>query len=325
MKATKIIAATLLLFSGIGAHAQEVENEPKGKAIVQIYTNFHSGFGVVNDDRGFELDRSYLGYEYTFGKGVSVKGVLDIGQSKDIDDYHHFAYIKNALVKWSIGRFTLQGGMIGTTQFNYQEKFWGYRYIYKSFQDQYKFGSSADLGISASYRIAKWIEADVIIANGEGYKLVQADNGLLYGVGTTIKPFKGMSIRLYASLNEGTKGEKDIVNYAMFAGYKHKYFSLGVEYNIMRNNRRIEGQNLYGFSMYASGSINSWFDLYARADGLMSGDDWNKEKDEVAIITGAQFKLGKYVKIAPNFRMSIPSAEGEENRYYAYISCCFGL
>ena len=325
MKATKIIAATLLLFSGIGAHAQEVENEPKGKAIVQIYTNFHSGFGVVNDDRGFELDRSYLGYEYTFGKGVSVKGVLDIGQSKDIDDYHHFAYIKNALVKWSIGRFTLQGGMIGTTQFNYQEKFWGYRYIYKSFQDQYKFGSSADLGISASYRIAKWIEADVIIANGEGYKLVQVDNGLLYGVGTTIKPFKGMSLRLYASLNEGTKGEKDIINYAMFAGYKHKYFSLGVEYNIMRNNRRIEGQNLYGFSMYASGSINSWFDLYARADGLMSGDDWNKEKDEVAIITGAQFKLGKYVKIAPNFRMSIPSAENQKNRYYAYISCCFGL
>ena len=325
MKATGFIAAALLLFTGIGAQAQEMENEPKGKAIVQIYTNFHSGFGVVNDDRGFELDRSYLGYEYTFGKGVSVKGVLDIGQSKDIDDYHHFAYIKNALVKWSIGRFTLQGGMIGTTQFNYQEKFWGYRYIYKSFQDQYKFGSSADLGISASYRIAKWIEADVIIANGEGYKLVQVDNGLLYGVGTTIKPFKGMSIRLYASLNEGTKGEKDIINYAMFAGYKHKYFSLGVEYNIMRNNRRIEGQNLYGFSMYASGSINSWFDLYARADGLMSGDDWNKEKDEVAIITGAQFKLGKYVKIAPNFRMNIPSAEGEENRYYAYISCCFGL
>ena len=325
MKATGFIAAALLLFTGIGAQAQEMENEPKGKAIVQIYTNFHSGFGVVNDDRGFELDRSYLGYEYTFGKGVSVKGVMDIGQSNSVEDYQHIAYIKNALIKWEIGRFTLTGGMIGTTQFNCQEKFWGYRYIYKSFQDQYKFGSSADLGISASYRIAKWIEADVIIANGEGYKLVQVDNGLLYGVGTTIKPFKGMSIRLYASLNEGTKGEKDIVNYAMFAGYKHKYFSLGVEYNIMRNNRRIEGQNLYGFSMYASGSINRWLDLYARADGLMSSDDWNKAKDDVAIIAGAQFKLGKYVKIAPNFRMSIPSADGEENRYYAYISCCFGL
>ncbi|MBO5865796.1 MAG: hypothetical protein J6Q73_07095 [Bacteroidaceae bacterium] len=325
MKATGFIAAALLLFTGIGAQAQEMENEPKGKAIVQIYTNFHSGFGVVNDNRGFELDRSYVGYEYSFGKGVSVKGVMDIGQSKNIDDYHHFAYIKNALVKWNTGRFTLQGGMIGMTQFNYQEKFWGYRYIYKSFQDQYKFGSSADLGISASWEIAKWIEADAVIANGEGYKLVQVDNGLLYGLGTTIKPFKGMSLRLYASLNEGVNGAKDIVNYAMFAGYKHQYFSLGVEYNIMRNNRRVAGQNLYGFSMYATGTINRWLDLYARADGLMSSDDWNKEKDDVAIIAGAQFKLGKYVKIAPNFRISIPSADDRENQYYGYISCCFGM
>ena len=323
MKRTGIIAAILLLFASMGSTAQTTE--PKGTAIVQIFTNFHSGFGVVNDDRGFELDRSYLGYEYSFGKGVSVKGVLDIGQSSSVNDYNHIAYIKNALVKWNIGNFTLQGGMIGMTQFNYQEMFWGYRYIYKSFQDQYQFGSSADLGISASWQIAPWIEADVVIANGEGYKLVQVNDGLLYGLGTTIKPFKGMSFRLYAGLNEGVKGEKDIVNYAMFAGYKHKYFSLGVEYNIMRNNRRIEGQNLYGFSMYASGTINSWLDLYARADGLMSSDDWNKKNDEVAIIAGAQFKLGKYVKIAPNFRMSIPSADNQQNRYYGYISCCFGM
>ena len=325
MKTTKIIAAALLLFSGIGAHAQETENEPKGKAIVQIYTNFHSGFGVVNDDRGFELDRSYLGYEYNFGKGVSVKGVLDIGQSKNIDDYHHFAYIKNALVKWNKGRFTLQGGMIGMTQFNYQEKFWGYRYIYKSFQDQYKFGSSADLGISASYNFAPWIEADVVIANGEGYKVVQVDDGLLYGLGTTIKPFKGMSLRLYAGLNEGVDDQKDIINYAMFAGYKHKYFSLGVEYNIMRNNRRVDGQHLYGFSMYASGTINSWLDLYARADGLMSSDDWNKANDDVAIIAGAQFKLGKYIKLAPNFRITSPKAAGADNKCYAYVNFYFGL
>lgn len=325
MKRTGIIAVALLLFSSIGGVAQTTGNAPQGEAIVQIFTNFHSGFGATNNDRGFALDRSYLGYEYSFGKGVSIKGVMDIGQSNDIDDYHHLAYIKNALVKWSIGRFTLQGGMIGTTLFSYQEKFWGYRYIYKSFQDQYKFGSSADLGISATCDIAKWLEADIIIANGEGYKLVQVEDGLLYGAGATIKPFKGISLRLYAGLNEGAGTAKEIVNYAMFAGYRNRYFSAAIEYNIMRNNRRVEGQNLYGFSMYASGNINHWLNLFARADGLMSSDDWNKENDEVAIIAGAQFKLGKYVKIAPNFRISIPSADGLPNRYYGYISCCFGL
>ena len=321
MKAIRFIVAAMLLATSIGSNAQA----PKGKAIVQIFTNFHSGFGVVNDDRGFALDRSYLGYEYAFKNGVSIKGVMDIGQSSSVDDYHHIAYIKNALVRWEHGRFMLTGGMIGTTQFNYQEKFWGYRYIYKSFQDQYKFGSSADLGISASWQIAKWIEADVIIANGEGYKQVQINDGLLYGIGTTIMPFKGMSFRLYAGINEGGDEAKNIINYAMFAGYKHKYFSLGVEYNIMRNNCRVEGQNLYGFSMYASGYINRWLDIYARADGLMSSDDWNKAKDEVAIIAGAQFKLGKYVKIAPNFRYHDVKMPEAKDKYYLYISCFFGF
>ena len=44
-----------------------------------------------------------------------------------------------------------------------------------------------------------------------------------------------------------------------------------------------------------------------------------------AAIVGAQFKLGKYVKIAPNFRMSMPKADGAKNDYSAYVSCYFGL
>jgi len=66
----------------------------KGKAIVQVFGNFHKGFGAENDNRGFELDRSYLGYEYKLGSGLSVKGVLDIGKSSDVSDYQRIAYIK---------------------------------------------------------------------------------------------------------------------------------------------------------------------------------------------------------------------------------------
>lgn len=40
----------------------------------------------------------------------------------------------------------------------------------KSFQDEYKFGSSADLGVSVAYKFNKVVSADVIVANGEGYK-----------------------------------------------------------------------------------------------------------------------------------------------------------
>ena len=322
-----VILAGLLACMGITAQAQDAKtDEPKGKAIVQVFGNFHTGFGAENDDRGFELERSYLGYEYKLNKGLTVKGVMDIGKSNDISDYQRIAYIKNAMVSWKTGNLTLNGGLISTTQFNFQEKFWGYRYIMKSFQDQYKFGNSADLGISATYKFADWLSADAIIVNGEGYKKVQKNDGLNYGLGTTLTPAKGWQIRLYGGLNEsGEQGKENIVNMAAFVGYKSDKFTIGAEYNKMWNASYKEGQDQYGYSVFASAKLDKKTEVYARFDDFCSKDDWNKDKDEQAAILGAQFKLGKYVKMAPNFRMSMPKADGLDNRYSAYINYYFGF
>ena len=61
----KLLLAAVLAGAAFTAQAQEAKNEtPKGKAILQVFGDFHTGFGSENDDRGFVLDRSYLGYEY---------------------------------------------------------------------------------------------------------------------------------------------------------------------------------------------------------------------------------------------------------------------
>ncbi len=322
-----VILAGLLACICITAQAEDTKTaEPKGKAIVQVFGNFHAGFGQQNDDRGFELDRSYFGYEYNFGNGLSAKAVMDIGKSKQVDDYHRIAYIKNAMVSWKKGGLTLNGGLISTTQFNFQEKFWGYRYIMKSFQDEYKFGSSADLGISVAYKFADWISADAIIVNGEGHKKIQINDGLNYGLGVTLTPVKGFQMRLYGGLNEsGDKEKKNIANFAAFAGYKHDKFTVGAEYNHMWNAAYVDNANQYGYSVFASVKAAKFVDLYARFDDLYSNDDWNIAKDERAAILGAQFKVGKYVKIAPNFRMSMPKAVDAKNGYSAYVNCYFGF
>ena len=324
---TKVIMAGLLACIGITVQAQDApKEEPKGKAIVQVFGNFYSGFGAENDDRGFELDRSYFGYEYNFGNGLSAKAVMDIGKSSDVSDYQRIAYIKNAMVSWKKGRLTLNGGLISTTQFNFQEKFWGYRYIMKSFQDEYKFGSSADLGISVAYKFADWISADAIIANGEGYKKIQINDGLNYGLGVTLIPVKGLQIRLYGGLNESDEeGKKDIANLAAFVGYKHEKFTIGAEYNQLWNASYKDGADQYGYSVFASAKVAKFADIYARFDDLYSNNNWNIAKDEQAAILGAQFKLGKYVKIAPNLRLIMPKTDGATNGYYAYVNCYFGL
>ena len=126
----KWIMTGLLSFLAMAGMAQEGKDEmPQGKAIVQVFGNFHAGFGKENDDRGYELERSYLGYEY-------------------------------------------------------------------------KFGSSADLGLSAAYEFADWISADAIIVNGEGYKKIQSNEGLSYGLGVTLTPVSGLQVRLYGGWNE---------------------------------------------------------------------------------------------------------------------------
>ena len=322
----KILMAGVIACLGFSATAQESAEEPKGKAIIQVFGNFHTGFGADNDDRGFELDRSYLGYQYSLGKGLQVKAVMDIGKSKSVDDYHRIAYIKNAQVTWKTGNLTLDGGLISTTQFKTQEKFWGYRYMMKSFQDEYKFGSSADLGISASYKFAPWVSADAIIVNGEGYKKVQVKDGLQYGLGATFTPVKGLTMRVYGSMNEAPgEGVENAYNWSAFAGYQHKWFSVGAEYNIFQNSKNKKGSNQYGWSAYGSATLSKVVNVFARYDNLSSENDWNIAHDESAAIVGAQIKLGKYVKVAPNVRMNIPSAEGVDNSYSAYVSCYFGF
>lgn len=327
MKSKKITLLAILACIGMNVQAQDVKNEePKGKAIVQVFGNFHTGFGADNDDRGFELERSYLGYEYKLSNSLSVKGVMDIGKSSDVSDYHRMAYIKNAMVSWKKGNLTLNGGLISTTQFNFQEKFWGYRYVMKSFQDQYKFGNSADLGISAAYKFADWISADAIIVNGEGYKKIQKNDGLNYGMGFTLTPVKGLQFRLYGGLNESAEeGKKDVMNLAAFVGYKCDQFSIGAEYNKMKNTSYVEDADQNGYSVFATLNLSKETALYARFDDLSSKDDWNKAKEESAAIVGAQFKLGKYVKLAPNFRMSKPKADGAKEAYAAYVNCYFGF
>lgn len=320
---TKVFLTSVLACMCITSQAQEVKTqEPKGKAIVQVFSNFNFG----KDQKGFELERSYLGYEHNLTDGLSIKGVMDVGKSSNVEDYHRIAYIKNALVQWKKGNLTLNGGLISTMQFNFQEKFWGYRYIMKSFQDEYKFGSSADLGVSLSYKFADWLSADAIIVNGEGYKKIQKDDGLNYGLGLTLTPIKGWQIRLYGAVNEKTEdNQKNIINLSAFTGYKNDIFTIGAEYNLMQNSSYKKDADQSGYSLFASFKLSKHTDLYARYDDLFSKDDWNIAKDEASAIVGAQFKVSKYVKIAPNFRVVMPKQSGEDNVYMGYINCYFGF
>ena len=109
-------------------------------------------------------------------------------------------YLKNAQIDWKGKGFFVSAGLVNLKQFSEQENFWGHRYIFKSFQEEYGIAFCEDIGIVAGYEFSPVISADMALTNGEGRKFKNMDNNYKYGAGLTLKPVKGFMFRLYGDI-----------------------------------------------------------------------------------------------------------------------------
>ncbi|MEA2106277.1 MAG: porin [Bacteroidota bacterium] len=310
--------------------SQESENFiPSGYFYGTVFSNFHYQLNAANES-AFEVQRAYMGYTYHLSSNYSVNIKLDIGSPEHISSYDilkRYAYFKNAELIYNNHKLTIHAGLIDLYQFKVQEKFWGHRYIYKSFQDQHKFGSSADIGASVSYVFNKFIKADFSVMNGEGYNQLQTDNTYKSALGISVTPINKLTIRLYADYIE----EDEIqATWSSFIGYQFRdKAKIGVEYNYQSNSGFRKNRNQNGFSGYASVNISKKFELFGRYDKLwsntLSGDpyNWNITRDGSAIIAGIQYTPIKNINIAANYQDWYPYAKNLENESYFYLNLEF--
>lgn len=314
----KILALSMLVLGSLQSKAQQSEpgQSTKGSPIITVFGD--AGVGV-NDQGlsalGFNLERAYLGYQYKLNDNWKAKVVYDMGKGDD-KSIQRMGYVKNAEIDYANGRWSVNMGLTSTTQFNFQEKFWGHRYVYKSMMDQCKWGSSADLGVVASYKATDWLRADVSVFNGEGYKKIQSDKALLYGLGFTLEPVSHLTLRLYGDIKEGadTVSQYDV---ALFAGYKTKTWRLGAEYNLQLNHGNAEGRNLQGFSVYGAYRISDRTEAYARYDrGTSEGPAaWTYGQDGQTAILGIHYQANQLFSVSPNIRLSQGDSDNTMTAY----------
>jgi len=275
----------------------------KGKPSLRVFTNFKQGFGSSNDISSFNLDRAELGYGVTFGDGFATKVTVDIGATKKVDGKkEREMYLRNAEVSWTKNGFKINLGLIAPKQFGTLENAWGYRYVAKSAQDEYKFGSSRDYGLSLAYKITDWVSVDAAMINGEGYKKAQFDNKYKYAFGVTFKPVKGLKLRVYGDIYSKTDGMTDGRNQqiiSLFAGYEHRCFSLGAEYDNMWNTKFNKGVSQSIISVFGSAKLSKHVKIYARYDNHSTKNNWGD--DEEVYYVGVQYSPVKYIKISPSF------------------------
>ncbi len=323
MKTINLVAFALLLGTTSLFAQNKKESAPKGNVFVKIFSNFHTGLGSMNDYSGFELSRAYLGYKYKISDKLAGKVTMDIGNPKNGSSLERTAYVKHAMLTWKEGNLSVDFGLIETKLFKTQERFWGNRYLFKSFQDENKWGSSADMGISATYQFSKYLAADFILVNGEGYKKLQSDNNYRTGFGITYTPCENIILRAY--YDNFTKDDnidklKDQNIIALFAGYNTNKFSIGAEYNMLYNYAFNNGNDLSGISAYIAYKASKKIKVFGRYDNLSSTSNWNKSEDGDQMITGIEYMPIKNLKIAPNYRMWLPKESTSNNQAILYLN-----
>lgn len=340
MKLKTIFLFSFLSFSFLPTFSQEETSfEPSGQIIARSFFDFSQGFGDAKNESGFDLTRAFLGYNYKFSPTLQARVVID-GASGNSNGKLE-VYVRNAFINWNDYGFNVNVGEIGLLQFSIQEKYWGYRYVLKSFQDLNKMAPSVDLGFTGEYKFNDYLSADLSVTNGEGYKKVVKNNSTRYALGLSAYPIKNMILRVYADIyNDGEdfrdalpEGVSD-VNYkdqktlSLFAGYKSDRVWGGVEYNRVFNKGFIEDKDYYGYSAYGAIRINSKWSAYARYDIVDSKQNakftspWN-DLDGQLMIAGVEFRPMKQLKISPNIRNLNPDRAKSEQ--YVFVNVEFNL
>jgi len=339
MKGKQLLISAVALFLGFTAVAQEkVEFTPSGKATGKVFFNYHYDMtDAETKESSFELNRAYFGYKYQISEDFTASVTFDVGKNDGGSDYT--AYVKKAQLEWRMSpvvKLTL--GMIGLEQFNEQETFWGYRYIMKSFSDQYGFGSSADLGVKAKFKINDKFYANAFIINGEGYKKVQDEDGKQKFGADLVYANKGLIAKIYIDANtttvvdaEGNEADVTVSALAAFAGYKFSdQFKLGAEYNQLMNGTKYsaaaDNQDMSGWSVYSTYAFDKKWEVFGRYDYLTSNtlkgetEKWNFSKNGSAITTGIQYAPVKGVKMALNYQGFMKKDSGSEDNSLLFVN-----
>jgi hypothetical protein len=323
MKKVVVFISFLLTICNASYAQEDHENfTPGGKPMALIFTNLHAGFSEGSYRPAFDITRAYLGYEYRFSREWYARVVFDAEDPRA--GRHQFsAFLKNAYLQYSKDRFSAYFGMIATTQFKVSENIWGYRYIEESFQDLYSFNSSADLGVNIEYKFSNVISADFSVVNGEGYRQMQSDDILRPGAGITFTPGSNITARIYADYMGKDVKQQSL---ATFLAWTDETFIAGAEYNYQHNVDMVEGNHMYGPSLFATWLPAESLKVFGRYDRLNSstpaGENlpWQIEDNGQLVIAGIEYSPVKGVKLAPNFRLWNPEENLSANIYSLFLN-----
>ncbi|HBC79588.1 MAG TPA: hypothetical protein DEO60_16140 [Bacteroidales bacterium] len=325
----KILSVTIFLFLGWQILYNQTINSA-GHPTTEIFTDFHLNLNDTSKTTGFGLNRAYLGYNFTPDDHFSGSVIINAGNPEDLAPGSipkRYTYIREASLTYSNDKLKIAFGITGTRLFEFQQRFWGKRYVANTYQSLNGYGFVADLGIVIDYQISDILKADFTLMNGEGYNNCQLDNSLRSSAGLTLTPDNGLAFRIYGDLTRDNGLWQPM--FLGFAGFKNEKVTIGGEITYKSNLDLNQGHNAWGISGTGSVSLAEKTEVFARYDfsksALARGDiqRWNHFRDGDFLVLGIQYTFNKFVKIALDYQGIYPDDPTVSRSEQIFINALF--
>ena len=329
---TAVVSAALLAAPASWA-SDKSEVQWSGK----IYA--HYGYMLGDEDEQyneFDIKRVYLTAKTKLARDLSVRVTTDVGRAKpqDIDtdgdgeddvevpeDEKLRVFLKYAYLEWAAAdAVTMRFGAAGTPFVGYYDKFWGQRYLAKSFTDDNKILDSSDMGVHALGKVSDGlITWQAAFVNGNGYGKAETSATKAVQGRVTLDPLAGGDHRLpltvFASQDVmGSDDEEPVSVLAGAAGYKMNALTLWGEYVI-----QTEGDaSGAGYSVTAIPAIPGVVNIIARYD------HWDPDTDvdddaETTLRTGVARDLIKKVTTSLTYERTTAEAAPDQPEHGVYV------
>lgn len=333
IKIQLIMKRYLILFIGIIAiscYSNAQTPAVQGKPIAEIFTDFHYNINDSTKHTGYDLNRAFFGYQYLPEGNFSAKIIVNIGSPEDLapgSASRRYAYCREASIAYTTSRLTLTMGITGTKLFDFQQKFWGKRYVANTYQSINGYGYVADLGVVADYRVNEKLTADITVMNGEGFHKLQHDDQLKSSLGFTYYPIKSLALRVYGEIQK----QEDLWQplFIAFAGFKNENLYFGGEFSYKSNIDLIAGHHVWGISGTGGVNITEKDEIFGRYDYISSvvlpGNTlkWGYLTNGSFLVAGIQHSFSQNIKIALDYQANIPYSSTREITDLIYLNALF--
>jgi hypothetical protein len=301
-----------------------------GHPIAEIFTDFHLNLNDTSKTTGFGLNRAYFGFTFTPDDHFSGSVIINAGNPEDLAPgsvSKRYTYIREASLTYSNEKLKIAFGITGTRLFEFQQRFWGKRYIANTYQSLNGYGFIADLGIGIDYQMSDILKADFTLMNGEGYNKIQIDNSLRSSAGITLTSENGLAFRIYGDITRVNGLWQPM--FVGFAGFRNNLVTIGTEITYKSNIDLIEGHHSWGLSGTGAIRVSQKTELFARYDYSTSVlipqeiRKWNYLKDGTFLVIGIQYSFTENVKIALDYQGIHPYENDKERSEAVFVNALF--